>query len=467
MSSTSGVAIVWFRQDLRLADNPALYQALQTYDRIIPLYIHAPHEAAPWEPGAASNWWLHHSLGSLQQSLKSFNVDLVIKSGNSLEVLQEIIQALDVDAVYWNRLYEPSLIERDSNIKKQLKSADIDCRSFNANVLNEPHTILNKSGKPFKVFTAYWKTARNLLSQISTPLAAPQQINSLDYAGESISSLKLLPTIAWDKGFYDHWDVGEKAAQIKLDTLAEPLAMYTINRDFPAVSGTSKLSAHLHFGEVSPRQVFAVCSALLLDPTVDSKQVEKFLSEIGWREFAYYQLYHFPQSSLHALDSRYEHAWPASEQNQMLLEAWQKGQTGIPLVDAGMRELWHTGWMHNRVRMITASILTKNMGINWLQGARWFWDTLVDADLAANTMGWQWTAGCGVDAAPYFRIFSPQRQAERFDADAKYIRQWVPEFDPSVSDDYISPVIDLSDSRKAALNRWDTIKQAEKVSCID
>jgi len=480
------LAIVWFRNDLRITDNPALSAALDRYQKILPVYIHAPHEHAPWEPGEASNWWLHHSLDSLGQSLESMGSYLLLKKGNSLETLQTLIEKTGAKAVFWNRMYEPALIKRDAKIKKLFKVAGINCQSFNGQLLTEPHTILNNSGSAFKVFSAYWRKTSREIDSAQQLLPAPQEICSpqlSDSSGlsgfikssSSLKQLELLPEKNWYQGFYNHWEPGEQGGRKSLINLIEnTLNAYKINHDIPSVSGTSRLSPHLHFGEVSAREVFSLCqqnSSVMNYPIAD---MEKFISELGWREFAYYLMYHFPDSTNQSLDQRFDlYGWVDESKQPELLQQWQQGKTGIPIVDAGMRELWQTGWMHNRVRMITASILTKNMGFHWISGARWFWDTLIDADLAANTLGWQWTAGCGVDAAPYFRIFSPARQTERFDADGTYIKHWLPELqyadkhvlmhglsEPNAKIDYPTPIIDLAASRQSALLRWDSIKNS-------
>ena len=476
--ASSSTAIVWFRNDLRLSDNPALSHAVSNHKQVIPVYIHAPEEAKPWQPGEASNWWLHESLGSLQASLNDKGSFLHIESGNSLETLQRLINEYQADAIYWNRLYEPAHIERDTRLKKLFTVAGVKCQSFNSHLLNEPHQIENKAGKPFKVFSAYWRNASSIIDQLDLPLPAPQKIHSAKPASSSktIDDLNLLPEITWYKSFTNHWNPGEHGAHQRLGLFLENiLSGYKHDRDIPSVDGTSKLSAHLHFGEISPAQIIHTARTAADSGKLPYNCLEKFFAEIGWREFGYYLLYHFPESSLNSLDKRFDQqGWIKTSNHEKLLKAWQQGKTGIPIVDAGMRELWQTGYMHNRVRMICASILTKNMGFHWLEGARWFWDTLVDADLASNTLGWQWTAGCGVDAAPYFRIFSPPRQTERFDPEGEYIKHWIPELaeaerrfliyglpNNETGFDYPEPLIDLAESRKAALARWDNIRHYE------
>jgi deoxyribodipyrimidine photo-lyase len=416
--------VVWFRQDLRIKDNPALAAAIQTGRPIIPVYIHAPEEESPWLPGGASNWWLHHALESLDKALQKQRLGLVLRSGNTLENLLDICAAYHVSEVFWNRRYEPVIVARDAQIWQQLTERGYGAESFSASLLFEPHTIQNRSGKPFRVFTPFWKHLRTLpveapvrvdLRRVTAPSTLPRS--------ESLQSLGLLSDKGWDESFYQHWNPGLKGARVSLKRfVVQRIGRYKDQRDIPAINGTSRLSACLHFGQIGPRQVWrAVHQAS--DP--DGPGEYTFLSEIGWREFAYHLIYHFPETPSQPLNKSYsQFPW---QPDANYLEAWQTGQTGYPIVDAGMRQLWQSGWMHNRVRMITASFLVKHLLQPWQEGAHWFWDTLVDADLASNTMGWQWTAGCGADASPYFRIFSPMLQGAKFDPDGDYIRTWVPE----------------------------------------
>ncbi len=416
--------LVWFRQDLRIEDNPALAAALKTGRPLIPLYIYAPEEEAAWAPGGASKWWLHHALEALDEKLQECGSRLILRTGDSLEVLLDICKTHQVSDVFWNRRYEPAIIKRDAQIKQELRARDIGVESFSASLLFEPHTIQNRSGKPFRVFTPFWKHLRTLPIEAPVPvdikalIAPPKAPRS-----QALQSLKLLPDIPWDKGFYQHWDPGLKAAGTTLNEFVQQRARHYKNkRDLPAVNGTSRLSPYLHFGQLGPRQVW---QAVLQTGSVDGPGEYTFLSEVGWREFAHHLIFHFPETPDQALNKSYsQFPW---QPDDTYLKAWQTGQTGYPIVDAGMRQLWQTGWMHNRVRMITASFLVKHLLQPWQQGAKWFWDTLVDADLASNTMGWQWTAGCGADASPYFRIFSPMLQGAKFDSEGEYIRTWVPE----------------------------------------
>lgn len=422
---TAAPAIVWFRHDLRLADHPALLHALHSHSCVIPVYIHSPDEEGDWPAGASSRWWLHHSLESLGRDLNEKGTRLTLRSGRSLDVLQELIKQTGARAVYWNRRYEPAATARDQIIKSELRSCGVTAESFNGSLLFEPWEVATKTGGPYQVFTPFWKACLARPAPAS-PLAAPQTIPAPVRTpdSEEIIDWKLLPKISWDTGFATAWSPGEGGATLLLQRfLKQAVSNYREARNLPGVTGTSRLSPHLHFGEISPRQIWhALHHTFRGRPPEDA---HTFLSEIGWREFAYHILFHFPQTPTQPLRSDFERfRW---ETNTQQLRAWQRGLTGYPIVDAGMRELWTTGWMHNRVRMIVGSFLTKDLRISWTEGARWFWDTLVDADLASNTMGWQWIGGCGADAAPYFRVFNPITQGEKFDPAGEYVRRWVPE----------------------------------------
>ncbi len=418
--------IVWFRQDLRVEDNPALSAAADSGAPVIPLYIWSPEEEGDWEPGGASRWWLYYSLSELEAKLAKLGSPLVVKRGYCLSVLRDFVKEVGAHAVFWNRRYEPATVVRDKNIKGALVNDGIDARSFNANLLFEPWQVLNSKNEPYKVFTAYHKAATSLVSP-PAPVDAPRKLKApqKNIQRVSIADLMLLPRINWTKGLEETWQPGEKGAKRNLaEFLSEFVDDYDKARDLPSVVGTSRLSPHLHFGEISPRTIWhAVKESQKSARGRDSRNT--YLKELVWREFAYHLLFHFPLTTNAPLRTEFERfPWRNDEQ---LLKLWQQGKTGYPLVDAGMRELWHTGWMHNRVRMIVASFLVKDLLLPWQQGAQWFWDTLVDADLANNTLGWQWSAGCGADAAPYFRIFNPVLQSKKFDPDGEYIKRWVPE----------------------------------------
>ena len=422
-------AIFWFRQDLRLADNPALQAALQRGSAVIPLFIHAPDEEAPWSPGGASRWWLHQSLRALDVGLRELGSRLVIRRGPTLETLRALLKETGAAAVFWNRRYEPAVIARDATVKEALRCAGCEAESFNAALLHEPWTIQNQSGKPFQVFTPFW---RHCLAKDEPPepRSAPKSLPAPAKWPRSVplNELELEPRMIWADGLRAAWQPGEAGAAANLGRfLTKAFDNYPDQRNRPDVIGTSRLSAHLHFGEISPRQVWHGLrrTAAKRGLALEKWRGSQFLAEIGWREFAHHLLFHFPHTPSEPLRAAFQKfPW---RKDAAWLRAWQKGRTGYPIVDAGLRELWATGWMHNRVRMITASFLLKDLLLPWQEGARWFWDTLVDADLAQNTLGWQWSAGCGADAAPYFRVFNPTRQGGKFDPRGDYVRQWCPE----------------------------------------
>ena len=442
----SATTIVWFRHDLRLDDNPAL-AAAAARGRIVPVFIWAPEEESPWEPGAASRWWLHHSLRALAKALDKAGTPLVIRRGPTLEALQTLAREVAATQIVWNRRYEPAVVVRDTVIKKTLAAAGIAAESFNGSLLFEPMQVATKEGRPYQVFTPFW---RSLLGkdEPSEPVMAPGRLQTPGtvVASMPIDSLGLLPGIDWAGTMRTTWTPGEAGASERLERfLGAAISSYGSDRDRPDRDGTSSLSAHRHFGEISPRRIWhAVRAAVGGRPAATiTGGPEVYLRELGWREFANHLLYHFPHTASAPLRTDYAR-FPWAD-DPIGLRAWQRGRTGFPIVDAGMRQLWATGWMHNRVRMIVASFLVKDLRISWLEGARWFWDTLVDADLAANTLGWQWAAGCGADAAPYFRIFNPTSQAEKFDPDGSYVRRWS---DPEGSPE---PIVDHAEARKLAL----------------
>ncbi len=473
--TTAPTTIVWLRQDLRLTDQPAL-NAAAARGAVIPVFIWAPEEEGNWAPGIASRWWLHHTLAALDADLRRLGSRLVLRRGPTLAALRALIDATGADAVYWNRRYEPAAIARDQCVKHSLQSAGLAARSFHGSLLYEPWTITKKSGGPFQVFTPFWKTC---LAQ-EPPAAPTTAIDDLPRpahwpAGDDPDDLQLLPRAEQPAGLAATWVPGSQGARRQLDRfVADALPGYAETRDHIADEGISRLSPHLHFGELSPRQVWAAVAAAQPAPVAAGH--DPFLRQLGWREFAHHLLYHFPHTPERPLRTAFEHfAWqPATR----ALHAWQRGRTGVPLVDAAMRQLQHEGWMPNRARMVVASYLTKNLLISWREGAAWFWDTLVDADLANNTLGWQWTAGCGSDAAPYFRVFNPVSQAEKFDPQGDYIRRWIPElralpqpwpFKPweapsnlrtrQPAEHYPAPLVDLRFSRERALRLYQRMRQ--------
>lgn len=417
------LTIVWFRQDLRTEDHPALMAACSRGD-ILPVYIYDEEGEGDWPIGAASKWWLHGSLVSLSKELQELGYELIIRKGKTLETLQALLAETDASAVYWSRRYEPAGLDQEAEIKKALRKSGIDAQSFNASLLFEPWTVATKQGKPYQVFTPFWKACQ-ALSHPSFPLPKPSrhQGRQANIKNLAIEDLDLLPTIHWDADIKKVWKPGTAQAKIILSSfLKESILSYIEGRDNPAGEGTSRLSPYLHFGEISPRMIW---HEILKAYPGNKEKIDSFLRQLGWREFAYHLLYHFPKTPNYPLKNHFiNFPW---KQNPFYLVSWQKGKTGYPIVDAGMRQLWQTGWMHNRVRMIVGSFLVKDLLITWVEGAKWFWDTLVDADLANNTLGWQWVGGCGADAAPYFRIFNPITQGEKFDPNGDYVKQWVPE----------------------------------------
>ena len=423
----ASASLVWFRHDLRLADNPALHAAVRHGGPIIPVYIWAPQEEGAWSPGTASRWWLHQSCLSLDASLRNQGSRLIIRRGKSGGVLHSLIRETGACAVFWNRRYEPPAVERDTAVENTLRAKGLHVECFNPSLLFDPYAIRNTAGKPFRMFTPFWQTCTSL-PEPASPLRAPSRLPAPHRWPDSLPlvSLRLNPTIDWAGGIRSTWTPGEDGARRELrHFLKKALTRYVAHRDRPGDVQTSRLSPFLHFGEISPRQVWhAVRKSAGKHPALQNG-AEAYLRQLGWRDFAHYLLLHFPHTVEQPLRATYAHfPWRDSSVD---LKAWQRGQTGYPLVDAGMRELWSTGWVHNRVRMVAASFLVKHLLLPWHAGDRWFWDTLVDADLANNTLGWQWVTGCGADAAPYFRIFNPVSQGEKFDPDGTYIRRWVPE----------------------------------------
>ncbi|MDZ7753556.1 MAG: deoxyribodipyrimidine photo-lyase [Gammaproteobacteria bacterium] len=469
-------ALVWFRRDLRLADNPALSLALAQHQTVIPVYIHDPDVDHHGVPGAASRWWLHRSLLALDQELRRLGSRLQIIDGPAVERLPALARHVQAHTVTWNRLYEPASVARDATVEAALTRQGVAVSHHPGALLAEPTELHTATGTPYRVYTPYWKAHRRDVTR-PLPLEAPAALPAPpDLPGAiSVDHLDLLPAIPWYAGLADHWCAGERGA---FDALAafdcRAIGRYGEDRDRPDHAGTSRLSPHLHFGEITPGQV-----ALAIQNAASDAAAEPFLRQLVWRDFAHHLLHHFPHTVTEPFNPRFA-AFPWRQDAAEDLERWQRGRTGIPLVDAGMRELWHTGWMHNRVRMAVASLLTKNLLIHWRQGEAWFRDTLVDADVANNVMGWQWTAGSGADAAPYFRIFNPVRQGQRFDPKGLYVRRWVPELaglpdrylhcpweapatalqvaGVTLDREYPAPMVDLKASRERALEAYGEVK---------
>lgn len=445
--------IYWFRQDLRLSDNPGLYDAAK-YSNVLPIYILTDHDDK--NLGAASKWWLHNSLISLKKSL---NGNLLIVKGNPKEILLQLINQLKIDFIYWNRCYEPHNLQYDYDLQNSFPN----CKLYNGNLLWNPNEILKSDGTPYRVFTHFYRKGC-LQSSVAPrfPLPLPEQLRIIeyDYGNEStISSLELLPKVEWYRKLNAHWAIGESnAVQLLNNFLSHRLYNYKLGRDIPSENFVSRLSPYLHFGEISPNQIWY---SAINGRDISEKNLDHFLSELGWREFSYNLLYYSPYLQTENLNQKFNRFPWIHDKN--FIQKWQQGETGYPIIDAGMRELWETGYMHNRVRMIVASFLVKNLLIDWREGEKWFWSCLVDADMANNAASWQWVAGCGADAAPYFRIFNPITQAEKFDPNGFYIRKYLPEiahlpdkflFKPWTyldKIDYPQPMIDLQQSRKRAL----------------
>jgi len=457
-------SIVWLRDDLRLADNPALRAAVDRGGPIVVLWLLDEESPGSRPLGGASRWWLHHSLARLDEQLRERGAALTLRRGAAEQSIRSLVRETGAGAVYWNRRYG-ALRDVDAALKSSLRDEGLTVESFGANLLFEPWRITTGAGEPFKVFTPFWKACL-ASGEPREPLPAPERIEGFEVSGDELDTWTLLPTRPdWAAGLREAWTPGEAGAHERLEHFIENgLALYH-RRDEPGVEATSRLSPHLRFGEVSPHQIWARAhgrdplgggTAPSLDDDA-ARNRAKFLSEVGWREFSYTILFARPDLAQRNYRREFD-AFPWSQPDPDVLAAWQQGRTGIPIVDAGMRELWTTGWMHNRVRMIVASLLTKNLLIDWRVGEEWFWDTLVDADEANNAASWQWVAGSGADAAPYFRVFNPVLQAEKFDADGAYVRRWVPDVDTV---EYPEPIVDLRASREEALAAYEVVKAAK------
>ncbi|MDX2376493.1 DNA photolyase family protein [Microbacterium sp. LRZ72] len=455
-------SIVWLRDDLRLADNPALRAALDRDGPVIVLYV--LDEASPGiRPlGGAARWWLHGSLASLGERLRDKGGDLVLRRGPADEVVREVVADAGAGAVFWNRRYGGAEREIDAGLKTALRDDGVEVASFGASLLFEPWTVKTGAGGPYSVYTPFWKACLALPAP-RAPLPEPGEVPGAGtrLASDRLEDWELLPTRPdWAGGLRETWEPGEPAARARLrQFLNDDLADYDRARDEPAAGVTSQLSPRLRWGEISPFTVWHE-TVSARESGAESGAASRFLSEIGWREFAAHVLFHHPDLATVNLRRDFDaFPWPRLRPTQ--LEAWQQGRTGIPLVDAGMHELWRTGMMHNRIRMVTASFLIKNLLIDWRRGEEWFWDTLVDADGASNPFNWQWVAGSGADAAPYFRIFNPELQAKKFDPDGVYVRAWAPEHGGA---DAPEPIVDLKRSRAEALDAYEQVKQATRAS---
>ena len=476
MVEKNKLSIFWFRQDLRLADNPGLSEAISK-GIVLPIYIYDDINSNEYEMGSASKWWLHNSLKKLNDSL---NNKLSVYKGDALKIIESLTKNYDVEFISWNRCYEPWRIKRDKNIKSEIEKKGIEVNTFNGSLLWEPFNILKTDGTPYRVFSPYYRKGCLNAAPPRIPLKSPE-ISSLfkdEYNKLTIEDLSLIPKVHWFDEMEKLWKPGEVGAQEKLyDFLDDGLVGYKEGRNFPSQKNVSQLSPHIHLGEISPNQVWYAAKQKE-DETGIEKDLAHFLSELGWREFSYNLLYHFPTLPRENLQKKFDNfPW---QENTDFSDKWKKGHTGYPIVDAGMRELWQTGYMHNRVRMIVGSFLVKNLLLHWHEGEKWFWDCLIDADLASNSASWQWVAGSGADAAPYFRIFNPISQGIKFDPEGEYTKKFLPElkdlpikylYSPweapadvleqaniKLGENYPKPIVDLKESREKALDAFDKIR---------
>jgi len=470
--------ICWFRQDLRLADNHALTHAAQSGE-IIPVFILDENDRPL---GGASKWWLHHSLELLEKSLGG----MIFMRGKPLECLEKLAKIIETDKIYWNRSYEPRCVERDKEIKAHFKAKGFDVQSFSGSVVREPWETETGSGESYKVFTPFWKA--NLKKGMPAPIPAPTfKLANLPEMSDRLEDWNLLPTSPnWASAWTEMWKPGELGAAAQLETFLEDgIRNYGELRNRPDLPHhCSYLSPHLHFGEISPRQVCAKANFIADQNPAFASDASKFIRQIGWRDFSNHLMFHFPEITERNWKPAFDnYPWVENDDH---LKAWQRGMTGYPFVDAGMRELWHTGYMHNRVRMLVASFLVKHLRIHWSEGEAWFWDTLLDADMANNKASWQWVTGSGADAAPYFRIFSPISQGPKFDPNADYVRKWCPELRKlpnqfihtpfeappdeltmagiKLGETYPLPIVDHKKAREAALAGYQYVKASTEPS---
>ncbi len=474
--------IVWFTNDLRLHDNPALTAALQTADEVIPVYIVPNQGGEPWSPGAASLSWLARSIASLDSDLRDRGSRLVLRSGPVAETLRLLLDETGAHELHFSRRYEPGMTLREEELSEELCSRGIVVHRHESALLQPIDSLSKHDGSPYRVFTPFFRAAEGAL-QPTPPLPCPEVIPGPSTWPESLPIAAILGLAADSKpALLEHWTPGETGARVRLAKfLAHALDDYMAGRDRPDLDGTSRISPHLAFGEISAREVLHAAWEAGADRQQpnSSDGVSGFVRELYWREFAYRLLHRFPYSTEKPLRPEFEmFPWEIDDEGW---DAWRRGQTGYPLVDAGMRQLAATGWMHGRVRMVVASFLTKDLLIPWLEGARWFWENLVDADLANNTLGWQWVAGSGADASPYFRVFNPVAQGERFDPDGAYVRRWVPELEGlsakwihspweapaevlreagvELGATYPFPIVEHSEARQRALSAYQSIKR--------
>ena len=487
----SRTALVWFRHDLRLADNPALYHAAEASGAVVPVFVWAPEEEGDWAPGGAHRWWLHHSLQALDADLREKGSRLVLRQGNSLDVLRELIKETGAQAVYWNKRYEPALRERDLEVARALREDGVAFHVFESRLLHNPERVETKSGGPYHVYGPFRRKLEDALD-VGAPLpkprmgetkAPPSWPTSVD-----LDALALTPEaqdgVDWAEGFRATWTSGkgeapgERGAHRRLEHFTDRLLIdYADDRDRLDRDGTSMLSPRLHHGELSPRQVWTSVQGWVRNGPM-RETADAYLQEVIWREFAYHLLYHYPRLPTEPLKEKFA-AFPWAPDGGALAR-WQRGQTGYPVVDAGMRQLWEIGWMHNRARLLTGSFLTKDLLVPWQEGAGWFWDCLVGGDLGNNSLNWQWVAGCGADAQPFFRIFNPVSQGERYDPEGAYVRRYVPELkglpnkyihqpwnapadvlekaDVRLGETYPEPIVDHGKARDRAMAAYEEVR---------
>lgn len=469
-------ALLVFNNDFRVDDQPLLNFAADNEMASLGVVFLGQEKNLRWHRGAASNWWLHHSLEKFRAQLAELGVPLILSEATASAALKDLIEKYGITDLLTSRNYDQDSVKRERWMDQLATKLGIEFHSFNSRLLWEPWEIKSQESKPYQVFTAFWKQGLRL-DEVSRPRSAPKKIRGLAAKKSELGdldSLNLHPKeIRWDKEFPDYWNPGASSAQKAMKAFLKNVAEYEEARNIPSRPGTSRMSPHLHFGEISPRRLWHEIKTLKEGPGR-----ECYLRELGWREFSHHLIFHFPDTDQKPLRRSFDRFnWV---RDPKALKRWQQGMTGYPIIDAGMRELWRTGWMHNRVRMIVGSFLVKDLRISWLEGAHWFWDTLVDADLAANSMGWQWIGGCGADAAPYFRVFNPMTQSEKFDAKGEYIRKWVPELAGLSNDaihapweqpeivlraagvilgkDYPEPMVDHKVAREAALAAFKNLK---------
>ena len=463
--------VVWLRNDLRLADNPALAAACAEGPVVVLYVLDDDPELRPL--GAASRWWLDKSLRALSKDIESLGGVLTLRRGLAVAEIGDVVARTGARGVYWNRLYDQPSLKRDAAVRRDLEARGVVCRDFNAGLLNEPTQLATQAGGPFRVFTPFWRAARERAEGVRPePRPALMLAAERPAAGAALDDWGLHPSAPdWSAGF-SPWRPGEAGAMARLTAFLDgPAGGYLSGRDVPGHEGVSRLSPHLHFGEIGPRQVWAAVQDRAAAGGLPPAQAEGYLRQIGWRDFNHHLLFHFPRMTHSGFDSRFDAMeWRSDPAG---LEAWKRGRTGFPIVDAGMRQLWATGWMHNRVRMIVASFLVKDLMIDWRVGEAWFWDTLVDADLANNVGNWQWVAGSGADAAPYYRVFNPSLQGEKFDPEGDYVRRWVPELRSAATAGarqpgrtasggtvapYPAPIVNHAEARKRALAAYERVR---------